>query len=246
MKIIYWKDDPAARNIVSFLEEFQDIIIRNDKSLLYTESIEEVADFFVVPSTHRSESGQSSLTIHATGNWGKADFGGREHELDYTWPAAIRVGLKSMKEANVPGYEVAMEVTHHGPTTIGKPLVFIEIGSGEAQWKDRKAGKAVADAIRAIYENRDEFENYIGFGGIHYAPSFTNVVLENENVAVGHIAPKYASEFLDKEIIEQALKKGFAEKAMFDWKGIRSEPRQKAISALEELGVAWTKTSEMH
>lgn len=246
MKIIYWKDDPAAKNIVSFLEEFQDIIIESDKSLLYMEKIEEDADFFVVPSTHKSESGQNSLTIHATGNWGKADFGGNGHELEYTWPAAIKVGLKAMKEAALDSYNVSMEVTHHGPSTIGKPLVFIEIGSGEAQWNDRKAGKVVADAIRAIYENRDEFENYIGFGGIHYAPSFTNVMLENPEVAVGHVAPKYASEFLDKEIIAQALKKGFAGKAVFDWKGIKSEPRNTALEALKVLGAEWVKTSELH
>jgi D-aminoacyl-tRNA deacylase len=151
-----------------------------------------------------------------------------------------------MKDAALEGYDVSLEVTHHGPSSIGKPLVFIEIGSGEAQWNDKRAGKVVADAIRAIYENRNEFENYIGFGGIHYAPSFTNLLLENENVAIGHIAPKYASDFLDKEIIEQALKKGFAEKALFDWKGLKSEPRQKVISALDELGASWKRTAEMH
>lgn len=245
MKVVYWKNDPAATNIVEHLKELglEDLIISSEKSLLFIENIEADADFFVVASIHKSESRKPTLTAHASGNWGPAELGGNPHELSYTWPAAIKVGLESLAKANLEGYEVSAETSHHGPTTWSKPLIFIEIGSTEEQWNNPKAGKVVAEAIKDIYENNREFENYVGFGGIHYAPSFTKILLEKD-IAIGHIAPKYASEHLDKEIIKEALEKSFAEKVLIDWKGIKSEARHIVISALDELGIEWKKTKD--
>lgn len=146
-----------------------------------------------------------------------------------------------------------MEVTHHGPT-LDVPLVFIEIGSSENEWKDEEAGKVVANAMKEIIEwgaqERSgagaQMENYIGFGGPHYAPSFTQIILENPTVAIGHILPNYHAEHITKDIVQQMLEKSNAKKAVFDWKGIKSEARGKAIKILEELGVEYCKTSELH
>lgn len=246
MKLVYWTEDPAACNVVEHLEEIGIGAVPSEESILYTEDAPEDADFCVVLSTHRSESGKSTLTVHPTGNWGSADFGGNQHQLCPTWPPALKVGLRALQEAQLPGYEVSLEVTHHGPSTWKSPLVFIEIGSNEAQWTDKKAGKVLADAVVAIQDNTDEFERCIGFGGTHYAPSFTKLMLENDELAFGHMAPKYASEFLDKQIIREALEKSFAERAVIDWKGIKSEPRKVVTGVLEELGIDWNKTSELH
>ena len=38
--------------------------------------------------------------------------------------------------SSVLDYEITIEATHHGPTSLKKPLLFIEIGSTEKQWAD--------------------------------------------------------------------------------------------------------------
>jgi len=223
MKMIYWSEDLAAQNIVRHFREFglSVPITESEPSILYLEGIEESADFFMVPSKHKSAAEKKSLTIHSTGNFGNADYGGTARKLNPTNPAAVAVGLRSMAAAGLEDFEVCIEVTHHGPT-IDVPLVFIEIGSSEKEWVREDAGKVVANAIKDICENTNSFENYIGFGGPHYAPSFTQVLLDNPEIAIGHILPNYHAENVTKEIIQEMLEKSGAQKAVFDWKGLKS------------------------
>ena len=47
-----------------------------------------------------------------------------------------------------------MEATHHGPL-IDKPCVFIEIGSSETDYTNRRAGFIIA---KTIYETVKEFK----------------------------------------------------------------------------------------
>lgn len=248
MKILYWTENDAAQNI---MEQFNQLgmdvpVLETEKNFLYLEN-EDVPgpeDLLIIPSTHRSAAEKHSLTIHATGNFGNADYGGEPRKLNPTNPASIAVGLRSMAAAKLPDYDVCLEVTHHGPT-LDVPLIFIEIGSSEAQWKDVEAGKVVANAMKDIVENEKTFENYIGFGGPHYAPSFTSLLLDNPDIAIGHIIPSYHAKHITKEIIEEMLEKSLANKAIFDWKGLKSEARGKVVGILEELEVEWFKTGEL-
>jgi D-tyrosyl-tRNA(Tyr) deacylase len=52
--------------------------------------------------------------------------------------------------------------------------VFVEIGSTETEWKDRKAGfviaKSIAETIKNFKENPYN-EIAIGIGGPHYCPN---------------------------------------------------------------------------
>jgi len=261
-KILYWTQNPAAQNIMKqFSELGVDVpVIETDKNFLYltnddiNQGTQEHRNtgtqngLLIIPSTHKSKAEKKSLTIHATGNFGNAELGGESKTLNPTNPAAIATGLRSMAKAQLPEFEVCMEVTHHGPT-IDTPLVFIEIGSSEKEWGDEEAGKIVANAIKEIIENLKtenvKTENYIGFGGPHYAPSFSKKVIENENIAIGHILPKYQQENVTKEIIQQMLKGSNAKKAVFDWDGMKGEYRNKAIEILDELGVEWCKSGEL-
>tara|TARA_Y100000310_G_C20527300_1_gene736699 strand:- start:100 stop:978 length:879 start_codon:yes stop_codon:yes gene_type:complete len=247
-KILYWTENPAAQNIMKQFNELGvDVpIFETEKDFLYLEK-EDVpeADLLIIPSTHKSVANKKSLTIHATGNFGNADYGGEPKKLNPTDPSAIAVGLRSMAKAQLPGFEVCLEVTHHGPT-LKTPLVFIEIGSTEKEWKDEEAGKIVANAVKDILENTKTFTNCIGFGGPHYAPGFSTLILENPNIAFGHILPKYQQENVSKEIIQQMIEGSNATKAVFDWDGMKGEYRNKAVEIIEELGINWRKTGELH
>jgi len=252
-KILYWTQNPAAQNIMKQFNELGvDVeIFETEKDFLYLidEDVPE-ADLLIIPSTHKSAANKKSLTIHATGNFGNADYGGEPRKLKPTSAEAIAVGLKSMARQvtgigdQVSGFDVCLEVTHHGPT-LKTPLIIIEFGSTEKEWGNEEAGKIIANAMKDIIENQKTFENYIGFGGPHYAPSFTKKIIENENIAIGHILPKYQQENVTKEIIQQMLVGSNAKKAVFDWDGINSEPRDKTVKILEELGVEWCKTKDL-
>jgi len=261
-KILYWTQNPAAQNI---MKQFGGLevsvgVFKTEKDFLYLEDADvPEADLLIIPSTHKSAANKKSLTIHATGNFGNADYGGSPKTLNPTNSAAIAIGLRSMARQYLtpkaqrltPGFEVCLEVTHHGPT-LDVPLVFIEIGSTEEEWGDVEAGKIVANAIKDILENLKPnaqslmpLTNCIGFGGPHYAPGFTKIVLENPNIAFGHILPKYQQENVTKEIIQQMIDGSNATKAVFDWDGMKGEYRNKAVGIVEEMGVEWCKTGEL-
>ena len=97
IKVLYWKDDPAAANIAANLREsgLGELLIQAPKSLLFTTQKElenfvpnlNQIDYLIVTSTHRSETNKQALTVHPTGNFGKAELGGNPNELSKTWPA---------------------------------------------------------------------------------------------------------------------------------------------------------------
>ena len=144
------------------------------------------ADYYIYASTHRSESEKPSFTVHTQGNWGSADFGGKERTLNIACPAKLKVALMKMKELSGASlrWDVCMEVDHHGPT-LETPVFFIEIGSTEKEWGIPEAGEIVSRAIMAAVESREEFPAYVGFGGTHYTSKFTPIVLNSEK-AIGH------------------------------------------------------------
>ncbi|HQQ25237.1 MAG TPA: D-aminoacyl-tRNA deacylase, partial [Methanomassiliicoccales archaeon] len=92
--------------------------------------IEEV----VFLSKHRAASGKPTLTVHPIGNFGKADYGGREGMLVPASPSFLSGMLRvlSLSAKGLP-FEVSYEVTHHGPF-LEVPTTYVEIGSDETKW----------------------------------------------------------------------------------------------------------------
>ena len=140
-----------------------------------------------------------------------------------------------------------MEVTHHGPL-INKPCLFIEIGSDDEGWKNRRAGfivaKTIAETIRNFKPNEYR-EIAIGIGGPHYCPVFNKIQL-NSNVAISHIIPTYATP-ISEEMIREAIQKTDEELdfVVIDWKAFNSEERQRIIALLEKMYINYKKSSEI-
>lgn len=270
--ISYSETDPAGVNIVKILvDEFGfsesgdrfndlpvygkgDVRIKGFKKSFRDASPQDFAaltekpEVCIVASRHKSESGKPTLTCHATGNFGRAEMGGADGKLAVAPALYLREALLLLKEKwkkySLLDYDVSLEVTHHGPSDIGFPLLFMEVGSSEEQWRDMNACKAVAEAIRDLASKEPERREVgVGFGGPHYAPNFTEIA---ENLALGHIASKYALEFLDKDLIGQMVLKTIPKPdyAVLDWKGFKSEERKKVLDLLNDAGLGWRKTNE--
>lgn len=188
-------------------------------------------DLVVFASRHSGETGPL-LTAHFTGNFGEAEFGGENGTLAETCPATHKQLLENFRVHAPESYEVGMECTHHGPTSVGAPSLFAELGSGEAEWEDDEAARAVARSILELDGTVHHEKQVVAFGGGHYVPRPARVVRKTP-WAVGHIGADWSLDAmgaLDPNVIEQVFEKSNAELAVIDGE------KPELESAIEELG----------
>jgi D-aminoacyl-tRNA deacylase len=197
-------------------------------------------DYYVFASRHRSVSEQRTLTVHSPGNLAdEAKVGGQPRELGFAAHDAVKAALQMLEreasEKNLD-YQVSMEVTHHGPTGLRWPVLFVEVGSTAGEWNDPLAVSAVAKAALAAAENDKKYQSGIGVGGNHYAPRHTKFIL-NSSDTLGHLIPSYSLDELGLSMFQQAARKSNAEFCFLDWKGMKREQREKILGLAEEIGL---------
>lgn len=190
-------------------------------------------DLLVFASRHSGDTGPL-LTAHFTGNFGPAEFGGEDRSLAATCPSALSEILSAFDEHAPADYDTGIECTHHGPAEVDVPSMFVELGSGEAEWADSTAAAAVA---RSILDLRDvkphakrldgdtETQNgepprrqLVGIGGGHYAPRFERIVRETD-WHVGHVAADWTLDELGpperhRDVLDEAFQQSEAEFAL--------------------------------
>lgn len=195
------------------------------------------AQAYIFLSTHRAESGIPSLTVHTTGNFAnKAVLGARPREMGMVDPDLQKNYLIALNErrSQLEGYEVTIEATHHGPTSLKRPVLFVELGSSEKQWGDAKAGEVIADALLAsLGSNRRCEKVAIAFGGTHYPQKFNDVLLNGE-YGLSAVVAKHSLESIDAEMFGQIIQKTtkFPRYALVDWKG--AGPHKEKILLLSK------------
>lgn len=258
--ILAYKEDPAAVNIYDKLlkrlnltaNEAGDrlkgsvtlrLIDRDPASTNLKPQIQDLNRFkaVIIVSRHESRSGMKTLTVHAPGNLGEALFGGEPRKLAVAHAQRMKTALIELKTAVTElnlNYEVTLEATHHGPTDIQKPILFVEVGSSKSQWTDGKAVEAAARAAYRAATHPTPSHAAVGIGGGHYPAKHTEISLETD-VAVGHVLPKYFFNSFDAEIVEQAFQKtyGPCKLAVLDWKGVKSNHRRTLLNLLRNKGI---------
>jgi len=163
-----------------------------------------VADAFSEPpafvaflSRHAGETGPL-LTAHFTGNFGPAEYGGEPGELARACPNVQRAVVDAFDRYAPERYEVGVECTHHGPTDVGAPSLFVELGSTDSEWTDPEGARAVARSVLALSgvrpdaggDDPERTRHVVGFGGGHYAPQFERILRETD-WRVGHVAAEW-------------------------------------------------------
>ena len=229
------------------LDKFDSFVYETKKNSIDCEDIDKEieADIFVFATTHRSASGTNSLTTHFPGNFGKAELGGKEGQLNVSASRFLRDFYLELKSLNSLDYEVSVEADHHGPY-LSKPCIFIEIGSGEKQWKDSEAGKVIADAIfNVVSRGVSKRETVLVVGGGHYN-QLAMKVLEKTGYHIGHICAKHSLEGFNSDTFKQMLDRCM-DKVSFvvlDWKGL-GEYKDRVIEVIEKEGVKWKKWKDI-
>jgi D-aminoacyl-tRNA deacylase len=203
-------------------------------------------ELVVFISRHSSVSGKPTLSVHTPGNLGEAEYGGTTREVSVSPANAMREALKTMmklKQERQLDYEVSYEGTHHGPS-LNVPTMFVELGSSPEQWEDADAADVVAHAAMEAISTFDSFpaKATLGIGGPHYNAKFTRLALEND-VAFGHMIPKYAVSQTDEAMLRQCIEKTFekVKSIVLDWKGIKGEDKQKLMENLEKIDLQTEK-----
>ncbi len=252
--IVASKKDEAGMNIIEEFEKISSLpIYLTEKEIIYAENIDREVkeDFIIFASKHQGKK-EKMLSIHAPGNWGVAEMGGENKKICKTSALFLKHLFQVLNEEteNLEGWQTTLEVTHHGPY-VEKPCCFIEIGSCLKQWRDKKAGKIIAETIKKAIEtfDKEKLEKKwgvaIGVGGPHYCPNFNKIQLKSE-IALSHIIPQYAfpiREGMLKEAINKTEES--VNFALIDWKGLKSEERKETINLLKEIGLDYKKTSEI-
>jgi D-aminoacyl-tRNA deacylase len=131
-----------------------------------------------------------------------------------------------------------LEATHHGPTELGIPTLFVELGSTEREFGDRTAGAAAAEAIWAAAITCATSKTAVGFGGGHYC-SKQSKALREDGFAFSHIFSKYFFEDYDQSVVHMAYDRtlGGCHTAVIDWKGVRGADRTKLLDDLKRMNV---------
>ena len=255
-----WHNNPvfelinSLEDVITFLGLTKEpLIFLNDLKLNNT-TIN--PDFLIFASRHTSKTARPALLVHTTGNWSNnTDFGGDAQELSKTSALLHKAGLVSFIKKGLPtslsNFSLDIEVTHHGPTRLEKPLIFMELGSSKAEWAIDDAGELIARIIiNAIFKylefiKTDDQKIGLGFGGTHYAPNFNRLIRE-KNIAMSFICPKYYIQDLNRDLIEKMVKNTSEEVDYFivDWKGTNSENKKHLVPLLEEFDIPIKKTKE--
>ncbi|MGC8912643.1 MAG: D-aminoacyl-tRNA deacylase [Thermoplasmata archaeon] len=192
-------------------------------------------DRIIVLSRHKSEMGIPTLTVHPVGNFGKAEFGGKDRDFAPANPSLMGASLRKLADLGreLTDYKLSLEVTHHGPY-VETPIMFIEIGSEETRWRDRVAGELIA---RTVLEMKEEiYPVIVGIGGGHYAPRFTEMQLKRK-LNFAHMIPEYAVPHIDMEVLEKLLAKPKPDWIYVHEKGLKKENLHKIRDLLQSFSI---------
>lgn len=247
-----------------------------DEPLVHATGLDEACDAagiepacYLFASRHRSAAGQPALLAHVTGNWGPdADLGGDPGQVCVASGALLKLAFTSLvrrkersgQDAGLDAFVVGIEVTHHGPTCLRHPLVFIELGSDETMWTHEGGSQAVAgailDSVDALAAAGHDIHGLaratgiegtgIGFGGPHYAATFERVML-SAPVSFSHLVPKHAIGQLTRDAIGQAIRNTAEGVAWFvlDWKGLNKDQKDHLLPLLASFDVPVRRTRDL-
>lgn len=260
-KFLSFKNEYTDQIREDFFKEHEIYLGLTNQRLIYlnNDNVEDISinpEMMIFASRHASKTGRPAFLVHTTGNWsGDIRYGGRKKELSMSSALLLKAGylsfLKYTKNTIVNDFSIDIEVSHHGPTNLNTPLVFMELGSTPNEWHHNEGGIVAANAIlKAIIKYTELIKDPnqkigVGFGGTHYAPQFQKLIA-NTNIAISYICPKYYIRELDAELIDQMLSKNKEQVDYFilDWSGINSAAKKHLLPLLKESEIPIKKIKE--
>jgi D-aminoacyl-tRNA deacylase len=254
--LVAYESDPAGSNMASFISKQmkkEDGVYRgNDFDLVIIPTPAISADWleekyhydgYVFLSKHASESGTLALTCHSTGNFSDAMYGGFARQVAIPHPHLQKSYMKRLWEEKdvFSKFDITIEATHHGPTALSKPTLFIEIGTTKKEWTDKKLCENVAKIVlEEMSESPKKHDVAICFGGTHYPSKFNKELLDGD-LALGTVIPKHGLDSMDLDLFTHILKQNSEAKfALVDWSGL-GKSKQKIVEMINSTNLEMIK-----
>jgi len=254
--LVAFKNDPAGHNMAEFISQDMtkdgDVfrgknfdLVEIDSPVISADWLDEKYDYdgFVFLSKHAAESGTLALTCHSTGNFDEAKFGGNNKEIAIPYPDFQKQYMQNLWDNHelFSNFQITIEATHHGPTHLKKPSIFVEIGTTDSQWKDESLCSSVGKIVVDTFEKpSNSFPFAVCFGGTHYSEKFTKELLFGK-YALGTVMPKHTLEFLDPIFFEHLVTQNKGAKiALLDWKSL-GKHKQTLIDLLSTTNLEIVK-----
>lgn len=216
-----------------------------DGRLIHEEDLDErvQADRIIFLSRHTSVNPEPVLTVHVTGNFSEAAYGGAPDELSAADPGMMQAVLRNLIRYAPEGYRAGYEITHHGPSDLRTPSFFVEIGSTEKEWRDAGAAAAVARSVLSAVP--EEFIPLIGFGGTHYAVRQTAIASETRG-AFGHIAHSREAGGMTADRVRRMAQMTGAVAGYIDKKALSARESDHIARVFEELKLPLVTEGMLH
>ena len=231
-----FKESENFKNSQIFVRN-EDALVFSGKDVLQIDDLDFSPEAYIFLSRHFSQSGTPTITSHFPGNIGEdTSHGGRARELAWTYPSLQKCFMQSvwkLKDEARP-YDIVIESTHHGPTSVDRPVLFVELGSTEKEWTDLHGASVVCKALSATLDNfKKSTKIGIGLGGSHYSEKFTRLLAEGDAALAGFIS-KHNLPNVTEDTIDSLVSRSCEEitEAYLDWKGMGQE-KQRIIEILE-------------
>lgn len=254
--LVAYQSDPAGSNMATYITKDMDKegdifhgkhfdLIMIPTPAISADWIEEKYQYdgYVFLSKHASESGVLALTCHSTGNFSDAQFGGFPRQVAIPHPHLQKSYMQHLwkKKDNFSRFEITIEATHHGPTALNKPAIFIEIGTTQKEWTDKKLCESVAQiVIEEMSKEQSKQEVAICFGGTHYPKKFNKELIEGR-FALGTVMPKHALDSLDDDLFSHILSRNKEAKfALIDWSSL-GKNKQKVVDLVQTTDLEMIK-----
>lgn len=246
--------DPAGKNMADYF--MQDMtqngpiykgksfdLILLDTPVISADWLESKFDYdgFVFLSKHAAKSGVLALTCHSTGNFDEATLGGNPQQVAVPFPSLQkRYFVNLWKEQDrFSKFDITLETTHHGPTALSKPSIFVEIGTTLSEWNDASLCHDVAAILERAITQSDDTTRYtaaIGFGGTHYPRRFTREVIHGK-YSFGSIIPKHAMQYINKSLLDHIIERNVkVQVALLDWDNMGPH-RRRVLNLLNETNL---------
>ncbi len=243
-----WREDEWIEGAAWTHKKFN--LFEVNSPLIYQDNIDKKIvnsgydiDGIIFASRHRSADGRKIFTVHFTGNLRTADYGGKTFSLAQPFPQLLKpIFLALLKKSTGTEFQVVMEATHHGPSEIHIPSLFVEIGSTEKEWMIPEAGKIISEAI--LETRNGDYPVAVGIGGTHYMPRQTELLKVSE-ITFGHCFAKYAVDDLNEDLFSMAIEKSNADFIFLDKKSLKSKQRKFIMTMADEMGIDVLESREI-
>lgn len=252
--LVAYDGDPAGRNMAGYFiqnmtsngsvykGELFDLALL-DTPVISADWLESKFDYdgFVFLSRHAAKSGVLALTCHSTGNFDEAALGGHPRQVAVPFPSLQKRYFANLwkEHDRFTNFDITLEATHHGPTALSKPSIFVEVGTTPLQWNDVQLCHDIAAIIeRTIIQHVDttHYPVAVGFGGAHYPRRFTHEIIHGKH-SFGSIIPKHAMQYIDKELLHHIITRNFeARVALLDWDNMGPH-RRSVLNLLHETAL---------